>query len=155
MATYAVGDIQGCFTELEHLLQIIEFDQHIDQLWLVGDLVNRGPQSLETIQFVKSLGDSAQCVLGNHDIHLIASYVGVQPCKPKCSLRPILDSPDVVEIIEEESTEDIYQASGINIEEIDEKGLLIGSPMNAVKARMPWLMITVIGQLMAASCARI
>ena len=100
MATYAVGDIQGCFTELEHLLQIIEFDQHIDQLWLVGDLVNRGPQSLETIQFVKSLGDSAQCVLGNHDIHLIASYVGVQPRKPKCSLRPILDSPDVVEIID-------------------------------------------------------
>ena len=99
MATYAVGDVQGCFSELEHLLQIIEFNQHTDQLWFVGDLVNRGPQSLETIQFVKSLGNVAQCVLGNHDVHLIACHAGVQSCKPKSTLRPILDSPHATDII--------------------------------------------------------
>jgi bis(5'-nucleosyl)-tetraphosphatase (symmetrical) len=99
MATYAVGDVQGCFSELEHLLQIIEFNQLTDQLWFVGDLVNRGPQSLETIQFIKSLGNAAQCVLGNHDVHLLACHAGLQSCKPKSSLRPILDSHHVVDII--------------------------------------------------------
>ena len=99
MGTYVVGDIQGCFSELELLLDKINFDQNNDQLWFVGDLVNRGPQSLETIQFVRSLGDSAKCVLGNHDIHLIACYAGVQPCKPKSSLNQILNHPSVDEII--------------------------------------------------------
>ena len=100
MATYAVGDVQGCFSELEHLLQVINFDPHADHLWFVGDLVNRGPQSLETIRFVKSLGDNATCVLGNHDVHLIACHAGVQTCKPESSLRKILDSHDVTEIID-------------------------------------------------------
>lgn len=100
MATYAVGDVQGCFSELEQLLQLIDFNQHGDQLWFVGDLVNRGPESLETIRFIKSLGDSARCVLGNHDVHLVACHAGVQSCKPGSSLRPILDSPDVVDIID-------------------------------------------------------
>lgn len=92
MAVFAIGDIQGCFSELELLLKKIKFDSHTDQLWFVGDLVNRGPQSLETIQFVRSLGDSAKCVLGNHDIHLIACHSGVQTCKSKSSLNQILDS---------------------------------------------------------------
>ena len=100
MATYAVGDVQGCFSELEQLLQLIDFNQHGDQLWFVGDLVNRGPESLETIRFIKSLGDSARCVLGNHDVHLVACHAGVQSCKPGSSLRPVLDSPDVVDIID-------------------------------------------------------
>ncbi len=75
MAVYAIGDVQGCFTELEQLLKKIRFNPNNDRLWLVGDLVNYVPQSIETVQFVQSLGERAQCVLGNHDIHLIACAV--------------------------------------------------------------------------------
>lgn len=100
MAVYAIGDIQGCFTELKQLLDKIKYDVAEDQLWFVGDLVNRGPQSLETIQFVRSLGDSACCVLGNHDIHLIACYAGVQTCKTKSSLKQILQHQHASEIID-------------------------------------------------------
>lgn len=99
MATYAIGDLQGCFSELELLLEKIKFDPQLDKVWFVGDLVNRGPQSLETIQFVRSLGNSARCVLGNHDIHLIACFCGVQTCKPKSSLNQILQHKDAEEII--------------------------------------------------------
>ena len=99
MAVYAIGDIQGCFNELEQLLTKINFDTTKDQLWFVGDLVNRGPQSLETIQFVRSLDDAAKCVLGNHDIHLIACHAGVQTCNPKSSLNQILQSDQADEII--------------------------------------------------------
>ncbi len=66
MAIYVIGDIQGCYTEFEHLLELIEFDQKKDQLWLVGDLVNRAPESLAVLRRVKSLGDAAITVLGNH-----------------------------------------------------------------------------------------
>ena len=100
MAVYAIGDVQGCFTELERLLKKIRFNSNRDQLWFVGDLVNRGPQSLETAQFVKSLGASTRCVLGNHDIHLIACYTGAQTCKPHSSLRQILDHNAVDDLID-------------------------------------------------------
>ena len=100
MAVYAIGDIQGCYSELEHLLDTIHFTPDKDCLWFVGDLVNRGPQSLETIQFVRSLGDSAKCVLGNHDVHLIACHAGIQTCKPTSSLNQVLNSPHAEDIIE-------------------------------------------------------
>lgn len=99
MATYAIGDIQGCFLELETLLSKISFSAKRDRLWFVGDLVNRGPQSLETLEFVISLGKCATTVLGNHDIHLIACYTGHKSCKKESSLTPILQSPDVETLI--------------------------------------------------------
>ena len=76
MAVYAIGDLQGCYDPFRHLLDEIDFDPAEDTLWLVGDLVNRGPKSLKTLRFVKSLGDSVITVLGNHDLHLLALASG-------------------------------------------------------------------------------
>ena len=96
MARYAFGDIQGCCDELKALLERLEFSADRDELWFVGDLVNRGPQSLETLRFVRSLGANATVVLGNHDLHLLALAYGSKR-KPKegDTLDAILDAPDI------------------------------------------------------------
>ena len=99
MATYAVGDIQGCCTELEQLLELIRFDPHADKLWLVGDLVNRGPDSLGVLRMVKSLGDAAIVVLGNHDLHLLAVAAGVAELHRSDTFDEILAAPDRVELM--------------------------------------------------------
>ena len=72
MANYAIGDVQGCFFELKGLLDEINFDPTQDKLWFVGDLINRGPDSLRTIEFIYKIKDSCNVVLGNHDIHFLA-----------------------------------------------------------------------------------
>ena len=99
MATYAVGDVQGCYTELVQLLETIRFDAGVDKLWLVGDLVNRGPDSLEVLRLVKSLGDSAITVLGNHDLHLLAVAEGTAELSRNDTLDEILNAPDRDELL--------------------------------------------------------
>ncbi|BBA32910.1 diadenosine tetraphosphatase [Methylocaldum marinum] len=94
MAIYAIGDVQGCFAELQRLLERIRFDPAADRLWFTGDLVNRGPQSLETLRFIRSLGDGAVSVLGNHDLHLLAVAHGVSSTKRKDTFADVLCAPD-------------------------------------------------------------
>jgi bis(5'-nucleosyl)-tetraphosphatase (symmetrical) len=101
MAVYAIGDVQGCFDELQNLLKFIEFDPTFDQIWLAGDLVNRGPKSAEVIRFAKQMGpDVVKVVLGNHDLHLLATAAGVNEHKHRMdTMESILDAGDREELI--------------------------------------------------------
>lgn len=94
MAVYAIGDIQGCHEELLRALDGVAFDPAHDRIWFVGDLVNRGPDSLAVLRFARQLGDSAVCVLGNHDLHLLAIAAGNPRHRGESSLQPILQAPD-------------------------------------------------------------
>lgn len=95
MATYAIGDIQGCFTSLMALLKRVAFDPAHDRLWLVGDLVNRGPDSLHTLRFVRDLGPAAVTVLGNHDLYLLmVAYGAVRSRAKDDTIQAVLDAPD-------------------------------------------------------------
>lgn len=100
MAVYAVGDLQGCLEPLQRLLDRLRFDPAADRLWLVGDLVNRGPHSLETLRFVRDLGEAAVCVLGNHDLHLLAVAASGRTLKPRDTLRPVIEAPDAGELLD-------------------------------------------------------
>lgn len=100
MSHYIVGDIQGCLPELKLLLVQVDFDPQKDTLWIAGDLVARGPESLETLRFVKGLEDSAKVVLGNHDLHLLAVSLGVHRAKEKDKTIPILEAEDRDELLE-------------------------------------------------------
>ena len=100
MATYAIGDIQGCFDELVELLDMTGFNATRDRLWLVGDLVNRGPQSLEVLRFVKGLGGAATVVLGNHDLHLIMRAYGHSRASKEDTLDATLAAPDCKELMQ-------------------------------------------------------
>ena len=94
MTRYAIGDVQGCHEELRALLRRLAFSPDRDRLWFVGDLVNRGPQSLETLRLVRALGDNAVVVLGNHDLHLLAVMHGVRPPRRSDTLDAVLAAPD-------------------------------------------------------------
>lgn len=99
MAVYAIGDVQGCYDELMALLEQVEFDSAHDTLWLVGDLVNRGPKSLEVLRFVKGLGDRAVAVLGNHDLNLLAIDAGKRRQRKRDTVDDVLDAPDRIELL--------------------------------------------------------
>ena len=103
MATYAIGDLQGCYASLLVLLDKLNFNKTTDSLWFAGDLVNRGPDSLSTLRFVKSLGDNAVSVLGNHDLHLLAIANGVKTTRSADQQR-ILDAEDSEELLQWLST---------------------------------------------------
>ena len=94
MPTYAIGDVQGCYAELRSLLRACGFDSVRDRLWFVGDLVNRGPSSLDVLRFVADLGDRVHVVLGNHDLHLVASARGVRRLRGKDTFHDVLESAD-------------------------------------------------------------
>ena len=99
MSTYAIGDLQGCFEPLERVVEQLRFDPSRDRLWFVGDLVNRGPDSLRCLRFVKSLGDAAVTVLGNHDLHLVCVAEGVERRKKRDTLDDVLEAPDRDELV--------------------------------------------------------
>lgn len=94
MATYVIGDLQGCLTPLMQLLEHIQYRADQDQLWFAGDLINRGPESLETLRFIKSLGHNTKVVLGNHDLHLLAVSYGHGKLKRGDTLADILTAGD-------------------------------------------------------------
>jgi bis(5'-nucleosyl)-tetraphosphatase (symmetrical) len=100
MARYAIGDIQGCKPALDRLLDAVRFDRSVDELWLVGDLVNRGPRSLDTLRWARAQGDSAITVLGNHDLHLLARAAGTAEAKRRDSIDDVLAAPDRDELID-------------------------------------------------------
>ena len=100
MTRYAVGDLQGCFTPLRRLLDRVAFEPGCDQLWAVGDLINRGPQSLQCLRLFVELGDSARVVLGNHDLHLLAVAHGARPLKRGDTLQEILNAPDCADLLD-------------------------------------------------------
>jgi len=98
MSNYSIGDVQGCFKQLIDLLHKIKFDPHHDRLWFTGDLVNRGPESLAVLRFVKHLGDKAIVVLGNHDLHLLAVANQQVPIGKHDTFAEILAAKDCAEL---------------------------------------------------------
>lgn len=100
MATYAIGDVQGCYDDLLQLLDKVNFDSQTDQVWFCGDIINRGPKSLDTIRFIKQLGNAAITVLGNHDLHFLAvSYTSNSPSKFD-TFSDILNADDKNELVD-------------------------------------------------------
>ena len=100
MATYLIGDVQGCFACLQKLLRQIEFSPSTDSVYLLEDIVNRGPQSLETLRFCRDMQGSVQVLLGNHDLHLLACAHKVRPPGRRDTLTPILQAPDCKDLLQ-------------------------------------------------------
>ena len=99
MATYAIGDVQGCYDELQALLEQMHFGAR-DRLWFVGDLVNRGPKSAEVLRFVRGLGERAVVVLGNHDLHLVTQHEGFERPRADDTFQDVLAAPDRRELVD-------------------------------------------------------
>jgi bis(5'-nucleosyl)-tetraphosphatase (symmetrical) len=99
MATFAIGDVHGCFATLRALLARIDFSPGRDRLWMVGDLVNRGPRSLDVLRWAAEMGDRLTVVLGNHDLHLLARAAGIAERKRRDTMDDVLDAPDRDELL--------------------------------------------------------
>jgi bis(5'-nucleosyl)-tetraphosphatase (symmetrical) len=112
MSIYLIGDIQGCYSELNALLKQVSFDSKVDQLYVAGDLVARGPDSLATLRFIKSLNDSAKVVLGNHDLHLLAVYAGIKKVKKQDQLNALLNADDVDDLMDWLALQPLLQKIG-------------------------------------------
>jgi bis(5'-nucleosyl)-tetraphosphatase (symmetrical) len=112
MSTYAIGDVQGCFDELQQLLRRFSFAEGRDRLWFVGDLVNRGPKSLDTLRFVRQLGDRAIVVLGNHDLHLVSQHEGFERTRQDDTFQDVLDAPDRDELVDWLRTRPLMHVEG-------------------------------------------
>lgn len=117
MSDYAIGDVQGCHEPLMRLLDHIQFDDKRDRLWFVGDLINRGPQSLEVLRFVRALPIPARITLGNHDLHLLGKLFTESTRANACdTMQPILDADDALELghwLRRQSI--LYHDTGLNI----------------------------------------
>lgn len=100
MTDYAIGDIQGCYDRLRDVLAQVDFSPSRDRLWVAGDLINRGPSSLQTLRYIESLGSAAVVVLGNHDLHLLAVALGGHRPKRKDTLQDILAAPDRDQLVQ-------------------------------------------------------
>lgn len=100
MARYAIGDLQGCFDALQNLLKKVAFNWQKDELWLVGDIINRGPKSLDTLRYLFANQSRVKMVLGNHDLHFLAVYYGLKSPVISDTLDEILAAPDVAELVE-------------------------------------------------------
>ncbi|HEY1773068.1 MAG TPA: symmetrical bis(5'-nucleosyl)-tetraphosphatase [Gammaproteobacteria bacterium] len=100
MAVFAIGDVQGCYGDLMRLLERVHFDENDDRLWFAGDLVNRGSDSLDVLRFVNGLGDGAIAVLGNHDLHLLATAAGAAKLRKNDTLDEVLEAADRDELLD-------------------------------------------------------
>lgn len=100
MATYAIGDVQGCYRSLQRLVDLIHFDPASDRLWFVGDVVNRGPESLQVLRYIENLGPAAQMVLGNHDLFLLAAAEDLVKLRPHDTLQDVLAAVDAPGLLE-------------------------------------------------------
>lgn len=99
MATYAIGDVQGCYRSLQRLIELIRFDPPDDRLWFVGDLVNRGSDSLHVLRYIKGLGPAARVVLGNHDLFLLAAAAHIVSLRPQDTIEDVLTAKDGAELL--------------------------------------------------------
>ena len=100
MSIYVLGDIQGCYDEMRYLLDRVAFDPARDRVWFVGDLINRGPNNLHTLRYVKSLGKRAVIVLGNHDLHFLAVSHGIRKPMRKDTFEDVLAASDCQEMVD-------------------------------------------------------
>ncbi len=100
MSLYIIGDVHGCLSSLKRLIDKLRYDPAHDELWFVGDLINRGPESLHTLRYIKTLGPNAKVVLGNHDLHCLAVYYGVRKHTSKDTLKFLVAAHDAAPLID-------------------------------------------------------
>jgi bis(5'-nucleosyl)-tetraphosphatase (symmetrical) len=132
MSSFVIGDVQGCYAELRSLLDTLGFDPLSDRLWFVGDLVNRGPASLEVLRYIRSLGARASVVLGNHDLHLLALSAGATRKRGDDTLDEVLLAPDRDELLDWLRTRPLMALEGQNV--LVHAGLLPAWPVEVARS---------------------